>query len=156
MARAHGIEGEVAVEVLTSVPDSRFSAGAVLVEVDGERTFTVRTVRPHRGRLLVRFEEVFDRTQAEALNGVLLAGAGDATPPEGEVWAADLEGYAVLDAGGATVGTVREVMANPAHDLLVVGRDGRPDALVPLVAPFVVEWDDDARRIVIDPPEGLL
>ena len=46
-------------------------------------------------------------------------------------------------------GTVAAVLANPADDLLEL--DG--GALVPVT--FVVGWDDD-RRVVIDPPDGLL
>ena len=143
-------------EVLTSVPEARFAPGARLVEVDGHRVFTVRSARPHHGRLLLTLEEVPDRSAAEALEGVLLAGADDVTLPEGEVWASDLEGYTVVSTSGASVGTVTEVLENPAHELLVVELGDGTQALVPLVEAFVVRIEEDGRQIVLDPPEGLL
>ena len=156
VAKAHGIKGEVAVEVLTSVPEARFAPGARLLEVDGHRVFTVRGARPHHGRLLLTLEEVSDRSAAEALEGVLLAGADDVALPDGEMWASDLEGYAVLSTSGARVGTVTEVLENPAHELLVVELGDGTQALVPLVEAFVVGIEEDRREIVLDPPEGLL
>ena len=155
VARAHGLRGEVSVEVLTSVPEARFAVGVQLEEVDGARTFTVRSVRPHQGRLLVTFEGVDDRTAAEALRGVLLAGTEDIDPPEGEVWAAEIQGFAVVGTDGESLGTVVEVVANPAHELLLVTREEGADVLVPMVEEFVVEMDEEGRRIVVDPPEGL-
>jgi 16S rRNA processing protein RimM len=60
----------------------------------------------------------------------------------------DVVGAEVHDRGGAVVGRVTAVEANPAHDLLVLDTG----ALVPMV--FVVELRDGV--VVIDPPEGLL
>lgn len=156
VARPHGLRGEVAVEVLTSVPEERFLPGTCLIEVDGDRRFTVAAVRPHQGRLLVTFEEVTDRTGAEAIQGVLLAGEADVSAPEGEVWVDHFEGFAVLGTDGSALGVVRDVMANPAHELLVVTKADGSEALVPLVEAFVVDIDHEARTIVLDPPEGLL
>src|SRR5207245_11042947 len=68
--RAHGIHGEVSVLVLSEV-ESRFSPGAVLL-LDDQRSLTVASSRPHRGRLLVRFDELPDRTAVESLAGAYL------------------------------------------------------------------------------------
>ena len=42
----------------------------------------------------------------------------------------------------------------PAHLLEVTGPDG--DILLPLSPRVVVEFDRERRRVVVDPPEGLL
>src|SRR5438093_11038846 len=117
VAKAHGIRGEVAVDVFTSVPEARFAPGVRLVEVDGSRSLTVAEARPHQGRLLVTFEEVGDRSAAEALHGILPAGIDDIDAPDGEVWASDLEGFAVV-VDGDQAGVVEEVMEGAAQDLL--------------------------------------
>ena len=75
VVRAHGLRGEVVVEVRTDSPDARFADGAVLVArrpgaPDGR--LTVASARPHSGRLLVRFVEAPDRDAAEALRGTRL------------------------------------------------------------------------------------
>jgi 16S rRNA processing protein RimM len=99
---------------------------------------------------------VNDRSGAEQIAGIFLAGEGDLDPPEGEFWPEDLEGAVVELADGTAVGTVREVLENPAHDLLaVVLPDGR-EVLVPFVEAIVLEFDEEAGRVVIDPPAGLL
>ncbi len=77
IARAHGIRGEVAIDVLTSIPEQRFVAGARLLEIDGPRTFTIATVRRHQQRLLVSFAEVPDRTAAELLRFLFLSAVSE-------------------------------------------------------------------------------
>lgn len=154
VARAHGIRGEVIVEAVTNRPE-RFAAGSVLRDADGGRFVVLRgsprggpapSARVVRGRWIVAFEGVNDRTQAEMLRGTHLFGEPLVGDPE-EVWVHDLVGAEVTDANGAMLGRVSAVEANPASDLLVL--DG--GALVPMA--FVVE--SVPGRVVVDPPEGL-
>jgi 16S rRNA processing protein RimM len=147
VGRAHGIGGEVAVTFTSNRPE-RYAEGAVL-HAEG-RPLVVVSSRPHRGRRLVRFEGIDDRTDAEALLGVVLTAAplgGDALD-EGEHWVHELIGARVVTRDGAAVGHVIAVEANPAHDQLVLDTD----VLVPLV--FVVEQQQGT--IVVDLPDGLL
>jgi 16S rRNA processing protein RimM len=147
VGRAHGLRGEVAVSFSSNRPE-RTEPGAVLFA--GGRELVVASARPHQGRVLVRFEGVDDRTTAEALQGLELTGVpfGDEVVlADDELWVHELVGSEVHDRGGAVVGRVVAVEANPAHDLLVL--DG--GVLVPMV--FVVGQRDGV--VVIDPPEGL-
>jgi len=148
VGRAHGLRGEVSVRFTSNRPE-RYAPGAVLHA--GDRVLVVETARPHRGAMLVQFEDVSDRTEAERLQGQVLT--ADPLPAEGtldehELWVHEVIGARVVDRGGRAVGEVVAVEANPAHDLLVLG-DG---TLVPVV--FVVE--QRPGEIVIDPPAGLL
>jgi 16S rRNA processing protein RimM len=43
----------------------------------------------------------------------------------------------------------------PGQDLLSVDKDGK-EVLVPMVKQIIISIDVDQKRIVIDPPEGLL
>ncbi len=142
MVRAHGLRGEVVVALVTDI-DERVAPGSVLSSDRGP--LTVEASRPHQGRHLVTFAGVFDRTGAEALAGLTLRAEAVADPDA--LWVHDLIGSTVREVGGTERGTVVEVQANPAHDLLVLD-DG---ALVPTV--FVVTCEDGVT--VIDPPEGL-
>ena len=82
IGKVHGLRGEVSVEPRTDEPDRRFADGAVLRTqtprgtaphgADRPTSLTVRTVRWHQSRLLVTFDEVADRTAAEALRGLTL------------------------------------------------------------------------------------
>jgi 16S rRNA processing protein RimM len=79
IGKAHGIKGEVSVELRTDEPERRFGEGAVLRTQapqggqphgpDRPAALTVRGTRWHQSRLLVTFEEVRDRNAAEAVRG---------------------------------------------------------------------------------------
>jgi 16S rRNA processing protein RimM len=59
--------------------------------------------------------------------------------------------------GGVSVGVVREVETIGESTLLVIDGDPGPkEVLVPLSRDICVEIDPDGKRIVIDPPAGLL
>lgn len=144
IVKAHGIRGDVIVE-LTTTRTERLSPGTVLASDAGG--FTVERASPHQGKWIVTFAEIPDRTAAEQLRGTTLRAepvAGD----DGELWIHELIGAAVVDVDGQPIGEVTAVQANPASDLLVLA-DGH---LVPLT--FVVSRSPDGT-VVIDPPAGL-
>lgn len=155
ITRAHGITGEVAVVVLSEVPE-RFGEGAVVYLEDG-RAVTVESTRPHRGRLLVRFREVADRTQAEALRGRLLVVPTSMSPPlpEGSWWDHDIEGCLVRTEGGRELGAVREVIHTAANDVWVAVDEAGAETLIPVLRDVLVEVDVAAKRIVIREIPGL-
>ena len=159
IGRPHGIRGEVTVEPRTDEPDERFAPGAVL-SVDGPvHELVVDRTHWHSGRLLVTFAGVPDRTAAEALRGLLLhvERADDETPDDpDEYYDSTLTGCAVELADGTSIGAVEEVLHLPSQDLLVVRGPEDREVLVPFLAAFVPTVDVAGRRIVIDPPAGLL
>ena len=120
------------------------------------RELVIESSRPHRDRFLVRFQGIEDRVAAEGLRGALYVSSEALRDlEEGEFWTHELTGCSVVSTDGHIVGTVDSVIANPGQDLLVVAT-GSGEVLVPAVAPIVVEVDVAARRVTIDPPEGLL
>jgi 16S rRNA processing protein RimM len=160
IARAHGIGGEVAVDVRTDSPELRFAPGAAVDTDPPERgPLTVRRTRWHSGRLLVVFDEVTDRTTAESLRGTLLV-ADSATSPDvddpDEFWDHDLVGLAAVTVAGAALGTVEGVLHPAGSDLLVIRGGDDAEILVPFVRAIVPEVDVRGGRVVVDPPEGLL
>lgn len=157
IGRAHGIRGDVSIEVRTDEPENRFIVGGELI-TDSGRRLRIRDVKWHSGRLLLAFDGVQDRTEVEQLRGMLLQVERDeAETPEDpeEFYDSALIGCRVVGEDGVDLGTVREVAHLPAHDLLVIDREGS-EVLIPFVRDFVPEVDIAARRIVVTPPEGLL
>lgn len=159
IGRAHGVRGEVSVDVSTDDPGARFVPGSSLAtDRPGLGPLTVESVRPHAGRLLVRFAGVADRTAAEALRGaLLLVDAADIPPIDDpdEFHDQQLIGLRAVTVAGVEIGEVVDV-EHPGQDLLVINRGDRDDALVPFVRALVPEVDVPGGRIVIDPPPGLL
>ena len=116
----------------------------------------VERARAHRDRFLVKFEGVENREQAEQIKGTLFVPRDRARElEEGEYWEHDVVGCSVVTVEGNEVGTVSEVIAGPAQDLLQIATP-RGDRLVPFVAEIVVGVEVAQGRVVIDPPEGLL
>ena len=162
VARAHGIKGHVVVDADTDFPSDRFKVGAgVFVARGGEIVpLRVQAVRFQAGRPIVGFTGVSTMNEAQALAGhdLLVPVSELAALPEGSFYRHDLVGCRVETAAGDVVGIVREVEGPMGSSRLVVEAAGRRDrdVLIPLARAICPLIDTGARRIVIDPPEGLL
>ena len=118
----------------------------------------------HQGRLILRFAGVDSINQAERLRGRLLLIPRRERVPLGEnryyLW--ELIGCDVLCRGGKTrLGKVTDVEPTGGVELLRVQADvpGSPEPvelLIPFAQEICSEIDVGSRRIIIDPPEGLL
>ncbi len=109
-------------------------------------------VREHRGRLLLRFDGTADPEAASAFVGATLFAPKTAVALEpGEYLDVDLLGCEVSGVDGRRYGVVERVEHYPASDMLVVA-----GKLVPMVDAIVRSIDPVQRRILIDPPAGLL
>jgi 16S rRNA processing protein RimM len=160
IGRAHGVRGEVAVDVRTDDVAARFAAGSQLAtEPAGRGPLVVEAARWHRGTLLVRFRQAGDRDFAEGLRGaVLVADAATSAMPADpdEFWDHQLVGLSAVAVDGSLLGTVTEVAHSPGGDLLAVRRENGAELLVPFVAAIVPSVDLAAGRLTVDPPPGLL
>jgi 16S rRNA processing protein RimM len=160
IGRAHGIRGEVGVEVRTDDPDLRFADGAQLLTDPPERgPLTVTATRWHSGRLLVRFKGLDDRTAAENLRGTMLVidvDEGDRPQDPDEFYDHQLTGLRVVTTAGADVGEVAEVLHLPAQDVLAIKRGDGVEVLVPFVKELVPVVDLATGTVTVDPRPGLL
>jgi len=162
VVKAHGISGELVVDVRTDDPELRFARGATLhARKSGapQRDYVIEAARPHGVRLLVRLVGVSDRDSADALRGSLFVVDSAELPPITEpdtYYDHELEGLAVRDTSGESVGTVTEVLHTAAGELLAIKRTDGRELLVPFIAAFVPSVSVAEGTVVIDPPEGLL
>lgn len=157
VGRAHGIRGDVAIELATDEPERRFTKGATL-RLDNETEVEVASVRWHGSRLLLSFVGYPDRTAVEALRGRELwtSVPADERPSEPEEYFdRHLVGLEVRDASGARVGVVTEVSHMPAQDLLVIDVDGE-ERLVPFVSALVPTVDVAGGFLQLADVEGLI
>jgi 16S rRNA processing protein RimM len=155
VAKAHGIRGEVAVEVRSDNPE-RFVDGARLF-TGGGRSLTIERAHAHGARMLVKFDGVEDRGGAEALRGQELVVPESWLPEldDGEYWPFQLEGCAVVTESGRSLGSISEVIVNPANDLWVATDDAGGETLVPAIRDVIVEVDIAARRVLVRDVPGL-
>jgi 16S rRNA processing protein RimM len=163
--RAHGIRGELVVEPFTDAPDAIFASGRRLFVGDREgevaadgRTVTVRAARDFKEGLLVHFDGLADRNEAEKWRERTFLVPLDELPPpaDDEVYFHDLIGMRAELASGAPVGEVVALYELPQGVVLEVKREKGDTVLVPYSPQAVTEVDMDARVVRLDPPEGLL
>ncbi len=159
--KPHGLRGAVIVRPLTDHPKTHFEPG-VRHFVEDEcgdlvDALVVESVRPHKKGLVVQFEEVVDRFGAERLGRRFLSRPIDEMDAleEGEAFYHELIGAKVVTREGDVVGRVTEVYPLWPKDLMEVRGDG-PSILLPYARELVVEHDRPGRRIIVDPPPGLL
>jgi len=162
IARPRGVHGEVIADLLTDFPD-RFAPGQqVYLQLFGGEVeiATLGSIRFHQGRAILHLEGVDRIEDAERLRSAIVSVTREELVPlpADTYYDFDLVGCRVETKTGESIGTVRRVDHYGASPLLVI--DGRPagrpaELLVPFVAQICPEVDLSARRIVVDPPEGL-
>jgi 16S rRNA processing protein RimM len=156
VARPHGIRGQVIVNPETDFMEDRFRTGQVLLLGPAERTreYEIRDVRFHQGRPILALAGVETIEDAVALAGsdLWLPESQLAPLPEGTFYRHDLIGCEVHDAKGTRLGSVTGVEGTLDRSYLVVDEH----LMIPLVGDIVTSVDIVARRVTIDPPEGLI
>jgi 16S rRNA processing protein RimM len=159
IGRAHGIRGQVVVNLETDFPAERFQPGAELFINRSGRVepIILTAVRFQRDRPVIGLRGVDDMNAAIALGGSELRVPVDrlAALPAGTFYRHDLIGCVVETRSGRRVGTVSDVEGTMSGSRLVVDTPGG-EALVPLAAEICTTIDPAGKRIVIEPPEGLL
>lgn len=156
LGRAHGLLGEIFLNLSTDSPEQRFAQGSVVYA--DNRPYTVESLRQQGARPVLRLRGITDRTAAEAMVGkVLVAQVDESEIPEDEdeFYDHQLLGLTVVDPSGATLGTVARVDHLGFQDMLAVETDSG-ERLVPFVSALVPEVDLPHRRVVVTPIPGLL
>jgi len=157
IGRAHGLRGEVALDLRTDAPEDRFVVGARLqTEPASAGPLTVARTRTAQGRWYVTFDEAADRTAAEGLRGVELV-AEESPQDEDDAWYPhELAGLRAEGVDGRVLGEIVGLQHLPAHDVLVLREPDGARTLVPFVRAIVPVVDVPGGRVVLDPPGGLL
>ena len=159
IARAHGIRGQVVVNPDTDFLDERFRPGATLFTLRGGAVvaLALTTARIQNGRPVIGIAGVETMNDAEAMTGLELRVPVEelAVLPADTFYHHDLVGCQVVTSGGDVVGTVEKVDGTLARSRLVVA-GSKGEILIPLVTEICRTIDVAGKRIVIEPPQGLL
>lgn len=155
--RAHGLRGEVLVEVETDVTD-RFAPGSRLWLEGRSGSVCVSSARKHQGRYLILFEGITDRSAAAELRGLELRVPRSSVPepPEGAYYHFQLVGCTVSDRTLGDLGAVTDVIEDGGGLLLMTERSAGARLLIPFVAAYLESVDVSAGRIEVALPAGLV
>ena len=159
IVRPRGLRGEVLADVLTDFPE-RFSKveDVIGVREDGSRTdLKIEDFWFQKERVVFRFAGIDSVELAEGLRNVQICiHESDAVELEkDEFFDWELAGCEVTTLEGVRLGKVREIMRTGGTEILVV-EDADREFLIPFAESICPEVDIENKRIVVDPPEGLL
>jgi 16S rRNA processing protein RimM len=118
----------------------------------------IGTVRPHADRLLIRFDGFADVEAARSLAGgdLWIPESEAAAVPDDYYYAHEVEGWRCDDTAGRELGRAVVIERTAGGPMLLLDAGGPEPVPVPFVRPIVVSVERATRRIVLDPPEGLL
>lgn len=157
VTKAHGIQGEVSVAVLTDFPE-RFDEmeTAYLGEEASVTPYTVETIRWHKDRVLLRFAGISDRTGAEKLRGLYLQiPIEEAMPLEPDAYYQhQLIGLTVMSDKDEVIGELVEILETGANDVYVV-KGERGETLIPATKEVVLSVDLDSQQMIVHLLTGL-
>jgi len=160
--RPHGIRGELRVRVITDYPERILDMETVYIGDDPMQPeaeiYNIETVRFHQNHLLIKFAEIYDRDDADAMrNLLLLIDVEDAVPLEDdEVYLYQLIGMVVQLQDGTKLGKIKDVIETGANDVYVLKRKKQKDLLIPAHSETVLEINLEAGLVTVELPEGLL
>ncbi|GAB7082203.1 ribosome maturation factor RimM [Megalodesulfovibrio paquesii] len=162
--KPHGVRGELKCACYAEEPGDFLALKRVWLARGSAapRPFVVRKARwaaPGEAAALLLVEGIDDRTQAEAWReaDILVDAADLPAPEEDEVYIEDLLGAEVVLEDGVVLGVFDHLLETAdEYDVWAIRTPAGEEILFPAHEDFLVEVDADARRIVIDPPPGLV
>lgn len=157
IAGAYGVRGEVRIKSFCANPED-IESYSPLTDANGT-AYDLALIGRIKNGFSARIVQIKSKEDADGLKGRELFARRDQLPnlPDDEFYHTDLMGLSVSDTGGELIGIVKTVQNHGADDLLEVTRDGSSaTVLIPFTKAVVPTVDLESRRIVVDPPEGLL
>ncbi|MGC4174755.1 ribosome maturation factor RimM [Demequina sp.] len=157
IGKAHGLKGEVSLDLRTDTPQTRLVPGATF-ETEGGSVgqLTLLRAREQSGRWVASFAELTDRTAAENARGTVLLIEGTESDEDDAWYVHELVGLTAVKADGTEVGEVVDLLDLPAQDVLVVREPSGHRAMIPFIEAFVPHVDIANGTVIVNPPFGLL
>jgi 16S rRNA processing protein RimM len=157
LGRAHGIHGDLILEVLTDFPE-RLKPGTLVYIGQEHRPLRLARSRQHSQGLLVAFEGITSPEEAAKLRNQLVLVRADDRPSleEGEYYHHQLLGLQVVTEKGQVLGQLVEILETGANDVYIVRSQESAEVLLPATEEVILSIDLQAGQILIRPLPGLL
>ncbi len=160
ITRPHGIKGELCVDWYADSPELLRQIIFVQMGTDPLRKVEGAKVRMHKNRPLLTLPFIQDRNEAETMRGAQIFVERSSLPDlsEEEMYLHDILGFDIINENTAqSVGTLEGVQfPSPEQMLWVIRAHSGEEILFPAVEEFIVAFDADTQKVIINPPEGLL
>ncbi len=157
LRHAHGVHGEMLMEVLTDFPE-RLKPDVILYLGPEVGQLKLLKCRPHREGLLMTFQGYSTPEEVGQFRNQILYVRADDRPPlaDGEFYQHQLISLNVITDTAVAIGIVTEILETGASDVLVVRPESGPDVLIPMAKPFIRNIDLTNRVITVHVIPGML
>jgi 16S rRNA processing protein RimM len=157
LRHAHGLQGELLLEVWTDFPE-RLRPGMLVYTGAERQPRKMLTRRQHNLGMLVMLEGLDTPEEAGKLRNQLVYLQTSQIPPlpDGEFYHHELIGMRVVNEAGVELGTIAEILETGANDVLVVRRENGGEILIPVIDEIVLKIDTGAKVMLIHQMDGLV
>jgi 16S rRNA processing protein RimM len=159
--KAHGIKGELKLNVEEHFIDDLFDAEAVFIEIKGQKVpYFVEDIQV--GNIIfIKLEGVDSRNDAENLmHKDLYMRREDITISDeliksGGLYFKYLEGYILFDDVEGEIAVIEEVASYPQQEIAYIYYKDRT-ILIPLNEDLILNVDKEAKKVTMSLPDGIL
>lgn len=150
LRRAHGVKGEIPLEIYTQMLELLDPEKTVLVG-ENYQPFTIEQTRWKNELLLIKFAEIQDRTAASELTNKLVYVESSQLPPlpEGDFYFHELIGLDVYEPDGHYLGVLVEIIETGANDVYLIRNDADEEVLIPATEEMILEIDPDQEKMIV-------
>ena len=155
LRRAHGVQGEIALEVHTRLLEL-LDPECIVYVGEEHQPFTIEKSRWKQDLLLLKFLDVDDRTTASDLTNEWVYIKSEelpTLPDDDEFYFHDLLGLEVVFSNGEAIGILEEILETGANDVFLVRNEAGKETLIPVVEEFIIDVDMENEKIIVEPFE---
>ena len=158
--KPHGLRGEICTLWFADSPLLLSNLPRLYLKLSGSspKAFNILSWRRHRERYLVFLDGIAGRDQAEKWQGAEIHVSPKYLPEPGEdeTYLFELLESRVYLAGDVHLGRLEEIFDHKGSEVWRIMTPDDREVLFPVNEQFILNIDTDNKKIVIDPPEGLL
>ena len=154
----HGLDGWLRLNPLNPQSETLSPGLEVCLEKSGERSLhAIESSQPHKKQFLVKLRGVnhIDSARQHIGATLLVDDAALAALEPGQYYQYQVIGFEVVDVNGRVIGTVVSTLSTAGGELYVV-QGSTKEHLIPAVKEIVEKVDFAEKKMVINPPDGLL
>ena len=155
LQRVHGVDGEIAMRVLTDFPQ-RIRHGKQVFVGEDHRQMIIESVRPKAELLLLTFKGITTREAAQELTNLEVFVEARNLPklPEGKYYHHQILGLQVYE-GEVLLGYISEIIETGANDVFVIRQTSGGELLIPNIHEVVLAVELEEKRMLVHLLEGL-